>query len=329
VRRRTLLSSGLAAGLGATGSGLRSSTAGAAYPSRMLTLIVPFQPGSSIGLNARLLQPYLERALGQPVQLQFNQGGGGLTGHLLGAEATPDGYTLTMVSSVLTVQSWLSRASVALPDNFAFVGQVTCLPSVLLARAGSPRRSLGDLVATLRTSPGSLTTGNMVNWWSPAIALTLFTTRAAIKPRVVTSYDSGAELAGAVLRGQLDFAVVGLEDVGPSMTNGALLALAVTSPTSTLPNIPTFQAQGFDVTAGSWRGLALPSDCPGHAIARLDTGLRQALSVPSLHADFAAHGISVDPLGAADFGRLVQDEYRTSGALLTSLGLNVRAQKHA
>ena len=329
MRRRTLLSSGLAAALGTTASGRSTAAAAAPYPFRMLTLIVPFQPVSSIGLNARLLQPYLERALGQPVQLQFNQGGGGLSGHLLGAEAAPDGYTLTMVSSVLTVQSWLSRASVALPDNFDFVGQVTCLPSVLLVRADSKRRSLADLVATLRTSPGSLTTGNMVNWWSPAIALAQFTTRAAIKPRVIASYDSGAELAGAVLRGQLDFAVVGLEDLGPPLTNGALLALAVTSPAPTLPSTPTFQAQGFDVTAGSWRGLAAPGDCPDHVIARLDTGLRQALDDPSLHADFAAHGMSVDPLPAADFGRLVQQEYRTSGALLASLGLNVRAAKHA
>ena len=89
------------------------------------------------------------------------------------------------------------------------------------------------------------------------------------------------------------------------------------------------QAQGFDVTAGSWRGLAVPGDCPDHVIARLDTGLRQALDDPSLHADFAAHGMSVDPLPAADFGRLVRQEYRTSGALLASLGLNVRAAKHA
>ncbi len=328
MRRRTLLSSGLAAGLAATAP--RRPAARAAYPSRLLTLIVPFQPGSSIGLNARLLQPYLERALGQPIQLQFNQGGGGLSGHLLGSEAAPDGYTLTMVSSVLTVQSWLSRASVALPDNFAFVGQVTCLPSVLLVRADSKRRSLGDLVAALRASPGSLTTGTMVNWWSPAIALAQFTARAAIKPRIPASYDIGADLTGAVLRGQLDFAVVGLEDASLSLTNGTLLALAVTSPTPTLPGTATFQAQGFDVTAGSWRGLAVPGDSPDHAIARLDSGLRQALEDPALHADFATHGLSVDPLGAADFGRLVQNEYRTSGALLASLGLNVRSsQKRA
>ncbi len=329
MRRRTLLSSGLAAGLGATASGLTSPAAAAPYPFRTLTLIVPFQPGSSIGLNARLLQPYLERALGQSIQLQFNQGGGGLSGHLLGSEAAPDGYTLTMVSSVLTVQSWLSRASVALPDNFAFAGQVTCLPSVLLVRAASPRRSLGDLVGALRTSPGSLTTGTLVNWWSPAIALAEFTARAAIKPRVVASYDSGGDLTDAVLRGKLDFAVVGLEDIGPALTNGTLLALAVTSPTPTSPDTPSFQAQGVDVTAGSWRGLAVPGDCPGHVIARLDTALRQALDDASLHADFAAHGLSVDPLAAADFGRLVQNEYRSSGALLASLGLNVRAQKHA
>src|SRR5271157_5026105 len=112
MRRRTLLSAaGLsAAGLSAAGlagvcgvgMGTRRAFARAAFPSRALTLIVPFSPGASVGINARLLQPQLERVLGQSIELQFVQGGGGLSGHLLGIEADADGYTLTMVSSSLT-----------------------------------------------------------------------------------------------------------------------------------------------------------------------------------------------------------------------------------
>jgi len=132
MRRRTLLATALATGLG-----IRPSLARAAYPSRTLTLIVPFSAGSSIGINARLLQPHFERALGQSIELQFDQGAGGMAGHLLGAAAVADGYTLTMASSALTTQPWLSRASSATPDDFAYVGQVTSLPGVLLVRADS------------------------------------------------------------------------------------------------------------------------------------------------------------------------------------------------
>lgn len=324
MRRRTLLASALATGLG-----ISRAAARAAYPSHKLTLIVPFSPGTSIGINARLLQPHFEQALGQSIELQFDQGAGGLAGHLLGAAAAADGYTLTMVSSSLTTQPWLSRASAATPDNFTYIGQVTSLPSVLLVRTDSQVQTLAELVATLRSAPESLSTGTIVGWWSPAIALALFTAQAAIKPRVVSSYYSGAELLVALLQGQVDFAVVGLADVRPSLNSDALRALAVTGRVQALPTTPTFQAQGWPVTIGWWRGLAAPIDTPTEVIDRLDAALRQALDSTSLHADFDRNDLSVDPLGAPAFRQLVLDEYQTTGALLTSLGLNINGRKPA
>jgi tripartite-type tricarboxylate transporter receptor subunit TctC len=337
MRRRTLLSTAGLSAAGMVGAGLagicgmgvgtRRAVARAAYPSRALTLIVPFMPGSSIGINARLLQPYLERGLGQSVELQFVQGGGGLSGHLLGIEADADGYTMTMVSSSLTAQPWLSRASVAAPDDFAFIGQVTCLPSVLLVRADSPYQSLGELVATARADPGSLTTGTLIGWWPPALALALFELRAAIKPRVVASYYTGSELVVAVSEGQLDFAVVGSGDLGSSLDGRRLRALAVTGRTQALRAVPSFAEQGLDVTIGWWRGLAVPVDTPGEAVVRLAVALQEALESPALRADFGRNGLSVDPLGGPAFRQFVMEEYRTVGGLFSSMGLNVRGTK--
>jgi tripartite-type tricarboxylate transporter receptor subunit TctC len=309
--------------------GISRATARVAYPSRPLTVIVPFSPGTSVGINARLLQPHFERALGESIELQFDQGAGGLAGHLLGAAAAADGYTLTFVSSSLTTQPWLSRASTATPDNFAFIGQVTSMPGVLLVRADSQVRTLAELVATLRASPESLTTGTITGWWPPAIALALFVARAAIKPRVVSSYYGGPELVIALAQGQLDFAVVGLADVGPSLNSGALRALAVTGHVQALPATQTFQALGWPITIGWWRGLAAPAATPTEVTSRLDAALREALDSASLHADFGRSGLPVDPLGAAEFRQLVLDEYQTTGALLSSLGLNINGRKPA
>jgi tripartite-type tricarboxylate transporter receptor subunit TctC len=307
--------------------GIRRATARPAFPSRALALIVPFTPGSSVGINARLLQPHLEQALGQRLALQFAQGAGGITGHLLGSEAAPDGYTLTMVSSSLTTQPWLNRTSVAIPADFTFVGQVTSLPSVLLVRADSPRRSLADLVAVLRAAPETLTTGTLVGWWPPALAQALFLSQAAIKPRVVSSYYSGAELVEALSQGQLDFVMVGLVDVAPSLSGGMLRALAVSGRTRALPQTPTFRDQGWDVTTAWWRGLAVPADTPDEVVDRLRAGLREALTSAMLRADFDRNGLSVDPLDGPDFTQLVLDEYQRFGALFTSLGLNLRDAK--
>ena len=322
MRRRAVL-----AGACATCFGIRRATARPAFPSHALALIVPFTPGSSLGINARLLQPHLERALGQRLALQFMQGAGGITGHLLGSEAAPDGYTLTMVSSSLTTQPWLNRSSVAMPADFTFIGQVTSLPSVLLVRADSPRRSLADLVAVLRASPETLTTGTLVGWWPPALAQALFLFRAAIKPHVVSSYYSGAELVEALSQGQLDFVVAGLADVAPSLSGGTLRALAVSGRTRALPATPTFRDQGWDVTTAWWRGLAVPADTPDETVDLLRAGLREALASVALRADFARNGFSVDPLDGPEFTQFVLDEYQTFGALFTSLGLNLRNAK--
>ncbi len=332
MRRRALLSAACAAGAAlagvcATGVGIRRGAAALAYPSRALTLIVPFSPASSVGINARLVQPHLERALGQSVELQFEQGAGGIAGHLLGAEAAADGYTLTMVSASLTTQPWLNRASVAKPDNFDFIGQVTSIPSVLLVRDDSRDRTLADLVATLRAWPESVSTGNLVGWWPPALAQALFTARAAIKPRLVSSYYSGPALVESLSQRQLDFVVVGLADVRPSLNADWLRALAVTARTPALPATPSFQDQGWDVTTAWWRGLAVPKDTPAQRTSRLSAALREALDSAALRADFARNGLSVDPLDAPAFRQFVLDEYQTIGGLFSSLGLNVRGTK--
>jgi len=332
MRRRTLLSAAGMVGAGLVGVcglgvGTRRAVARAAYPSRALRMIVPFSPATSIGINARLLQPQLERVLGQSVELQFVQGGGGLSGHLLGIEADADGYTLTMVSSSLTAQPWLSRASVAAPDDFAFIGRVTCLPSVLLVRADSPYQSLADLVAAVRAAPGSLTTGTLIGWWPAALAQALLNLRAAIMPRVVSSFYSGSELVVALSQGQIDYAVAGMGDLGPSLDGLRLRALAVTGRTQALPVVPSFGEQGWDVTLGWWRGLAVPVDTPDDTVVRLAVALQEALESPALHADFGRNGLSVDPLDGPAFRQFVMDEYRTVGGLFSAMGLNVRGTK--
>jgi tripartite-type tricarboxylate transporter receptor subunit TctC len=322
MHRRTLLW-----GLGAVALGMEPNDANAAYPDRTVNLIVPFAPGSSVGINVRRLQPYLERALSQLVHLEYDQGAGGLAGHLHGVESLADGYALTLVSASLTVQPWLVRGSVARPDDFTFIGQMTSLPSVLLVRANSPYRSLADLVAAGRASPDALSTGSLMSWWPPALAQSLFFKRTGISPRIKASYYSGTDMLVALSEGGLDFAMVGLSDFSPSLAEGALRPLAVSAHSAALPATPSFREQGWDVPLGWWRGLAVPKTTSEAVVGRLSAALRQALDDPALRDDFAHNGLSVDPLDGPLFREAVLAEYRTIGDLLTSLGLNVQTAK--
>jgi tripartite-type tricarboxylate transporter receptor subunit TctC len=188
---------------------------------------------------------------------------------------------------------------------------------------------LADLVSALRAALESLTSGTLVGWWPPALAYALLTTQAAIKPRVVSSYYGGAELVVALSQGQLDFVVVGLADVGPSLAGGGLRALVVSVRTPALPTARSFREQGWNVTTAWWRGLAAPADTPAEVIGLLDAPLRWALDSEALRGEFGRSGLPVDPLDAAAFAKFVLDEYQTIGGLFSLLGLNVRVSKPA
>lgn len=317
MQRRTFL-----AAVGAAGLGLRGARASVEFPDHAVKLIVPFLPGTSVGINARRLQPFLERTLGQQVNLDYRSGSGGMAGHLDGVQAQADGYTLTLISASLTIQPWVNTRSVARPDDFAFIGQMTVLPSLLLVRSDSPYRTLADLVSACRADPNTVRTGSLMSWWPPALTQALLFQRASIHPSITMAYYFGSDMIEAMLQGALDFAIVGISDVNPSLREGAVRALAVTSHSAALPAAPTFREQGWDIALGWWRGLAVPKATPDAVVGRLSAALRQALDDPALHGDFAQSGLSVDPLDGPLFHQAVEEEYHTLGALMTALHQN-------
>lgn len=324
MNRRALL-------LGATASlGVRRAAAQDAYPNRPLKLIVPFDLGTRVGLTAYLLRPHLELAVRQRIDLLPEPGADGELGHLLGAEADADGYTLTLVSQSLAVQHWLSNASTTTPENFAFVGQITAIPNLLLVRADSPFRSLADLVAALRAEPDALRTGGQPNWW-PASAITraLFAVRAGVQPRIDEGYYSASGLLWALEAGQLDFVVVGLSDLRGTPASRRMRALAVSSEqrVSATPDTPTFREQGYDIVTAWWHGLATPTDTAASILATLRTALSTTLASSALRSDFARNGLTVDPLSGTAMRTRVIDEYQMIGELFTRLGKNVRVHR--
>jgi tripartite-type tricarboxylate transporter receptor subunit TctC len=308
--------------------GARQAVA-SAYPNRGISLIIPFSAGTSVGINAQALQPYLELALGQRIEPIPTSGAGGAMGHLQGASAPADGYTITMVSESLAIQPWLIKASIVTPDAFTMIGQVTALPCVLLTRADGGPDTLGELVATLRVNPGSLTTGDVAGWPASSVAHAMFNARADIHPTVVSSFYRGADMLMALESGQLDFAMVGIQDLHLPLSSQRLRALGVSgyARSHVLPSVPTFREQGWDITNAWWRGLAVPKDTPARIVDTLGAALTTVLATPALQADFARNALSVDPLDGPTMQRRVSEEYQAVGRLFASLHINVRGQQ--
>ena len=325
MNRRALLLGLMGVGLGA--HQLRSA---AGFPNRPLTLILPFEEATHVGMTALLLRPYLEAALRQRIDFDVHSGGDGEAGHNVGAAAAADGYTLTIVSNPLALKYWLSTASVATPASFTFLGQITAVPNVLLVRADSPFATTRDLVDALRARPDSLTTGGQPSWW-PASAMTraLFCRMAGIQPRIDQAYYYTSQLLFDLARGQLDFAFAGTNDLRspPPVLGLRALAVSSTARLPALPDTPTFREQGWDLTMRWWHGLAVPRDTPDAIVAQLSRALSSALASPDLQVNFARNGLTVDPLDGPALATRVADEYQTAGKLFAALGLNRRLNK--
>jgi tripartite-type tricarboxylate transporter receptor subunit TctC len=319
-RRQVLLAAGgvlLARGADAAG-----------YPTRPINLIVPYGPGGGVGINARALQPYLEKQLDQTIIVDFKPGAGGIMGFTLGAHARPDGYTLTMVTSSITAAPWLLQHIDYTPEDYSYIGQVTFVPNMIIVNAESPYHTLADLIAAMKRKPGELATGFESSWPSPDVAQVVFFARAGVKGKVVPGYGGGAERIASLLGNHLDFSFNNLNETLPLYQAKRIRVLAISGAARVpdMPEVPTFRELGYDVAIGVWRTLAGPKGLPEPIVQTVTGALKSVLQQPALHADFAKTGLSADYLDPVATRALVMREYEALGKLFTELGINVRTK---
>jgi tripartite-type tricarboxylate transporter receptor subunit TctC len=320
MHRRTLL-------MGAAGVLVASRGAAADdYPSRPVTMIVPYGPGGGVSINARALAPYYEKTLGTRIVVENREGAGGITGYTVGAFTKPDGYTLTMVSPAITASPWLVPNVRFTPEDYAYIGQVSFVPNMLVVNADSAFHTLKDLVEAMKAKPGEISTGLEASWPSSSVCEVLFLARAGCKAKVVPGFKGGAEKIASVLGGHLDFAVNNAQEVMALYQAKRIRVLAMAAPqrSAFFPEVPTFREQGYDVTTGVWRSIAVPKATPQPIQDKLATALRQALADPALPQDFAKMELTVDYLDPAATLAAVMAEYAEFDKLFTGLGMNVK-----
>ena len=320
MQRRTLL-------LGASGALAASRIARADdYPSRPITMIVPYGPGGGVSINARALEPYYEKTLGTRIIVENREGAGGITGYTVGAFAKPDGYTLTMVSPAITASPWLVPNVRFTPEDYAYIGQVSFVPNMLVVNADSPFHTLKDLVDAMKAKPGELSTGMEASWPSSSVCGALFLAQSGCKAKVVPGFKGGADKIAAVLGGHLDFAVNNTQEVMPLYQAKRIRVLAMAAPqrSAFFPEVPTFREQGYDVAIGVWRSIAVPKATPQPIQDKLAASLKQALADPALKEDFTKVELTVDYLDPAATRAAVMAEYAEFDKLFTKLGMNVK-----
>jgi tripartite-type tricarboxylate transporter receptor subunit TctC len=294
THRRQLVQAGLLA------LGLSSTLAMAqAWPTRSISLVVPFPAGGTTDVLARALADKLSQSLGQPVVVESRPGAGATLGADYVAKAKPDGYTLLMGAVHHTIATSVYKK---LPYDFqkdlAPVTTVAMVPNVLVVNAAlTPARNVTELVAFAKSAPAKLAYGSNGNGTAQHLIGTQFQASTGVELLHVP-YKGSGPLTTDLLGGQVAMSFDTITPVLQHIQAGKLRALAVTTAkrSSVLPDVPTLEEaglQGFDI--GTWFGVLAPAATPKDVVARLNSEMVKIIRSP----DFAQRmqAIGAEPLG--------------------------------
>jgi tripartite-type tricarboxylate transporter receptor subunit TctC len=252
-----------------------------AYPARMITLIVPFPPGGSTDVAARIVADHMSRTLGQQIVVQNVSGAGGTTGSIRAMRAEPDGYTILMG------QMGTHAASVALYPNLAYkpdvdfepIGLVTAFPLVIAARKDFPPKDLKEFVAYLKANAGTL---NQAHAGVGSIFFTtclLLNSIVGVNPTLVP-FNGGAPAMNALVAGQVDYMCADIITGGTHLEAGRIKIYAIASAerNPALGSVPTTVEAGLpEFQVSAWNGLFAPKATPKPVIDTLADALDKAL----------------------------------------------------
>ena len=265
------------------------------WPTRTVTLVVPFAAGGGTDAIGRVVAEKLAARLGQPVVVENKAGAASAIGTAYVGKAAPDGYTLLMTTKSAMVILPLTQPAGSLNydrADFAMIGLTGILPNLLIVSPKIPANSVSELVAYAKARPGQLSFASSGNGTITHLIGELFKARTGIDV-VHVPYRTGVQSAPDVMEGRVQYIFDNIIWSLPMIRAGQLKGLAITtSPRSTLaPDIPTVAESGVAGFEGiTWLGLAAPAKTPEPIIKRLDMELRAILAEPDVIAKLAATG---------------------------------------
>src|SRR5436190_21378306 len=264
-----------------------------AFPTRPITLIVPFPPGGSTDTAARILGEAMRGPLGHPVVIENVGGAGGTIGVARVARAAPDGYTIDIGQWDTHVGAIIYPISFDLQKDFAPVGLLSVNPQLMIARKGFPAEDLRGLVAYMKANPGKATFVDQ----NAAARLTGILMQQATGTQVLfVPYRGAGPAMQDMLAQQVDLMVVQAAVSLPQARAGAVKILANLSParSSVIPTIPSSEESGITgLYASGWFGLFGPAGMPKEVVARLNAALVQALANPTVRTRLSDLGLDL------------------------------------
>jgi tripartite-type tricarboxylate transporter receptor subunit TctC len=299
----------------------------AAYPSRNITMIVPFPPGGQADLAARPIALALERILGKPVIVDNRAGGGGgSVGNAAAARAEPDGHTVLMTLSSLAVLPEADRLFDRKPayevSQLAPVARVLADPTLLAVPAAAPWKDLKELVEDAKKRPGTIPFGSSGPYGTLHVSMEMFAADAGIKLLHVPYRGAGPAVTG-LLAGQIQALASAPGVLKPHVDAGTMRVLANWGGEriASFPDLPTFKELGYpNVEFYIWAGLFAPKGVPEPIVTRLRAAMRQAMSDPAVIRVFENAGSPPAYQDAPDFSRFVDADSARLIAAVRKIG---------
>ena len=295
-----------------------------AWPSRNITLIVPYGAGGYTDLIGRMTANYLEKELGKPVVVENRVGGGGIVGTGAVARSAPDGYTFCVCSvGAISVVPFAQGQKVGYDpvQDLIPVSILSTISQAVVVKRALPINSMADLVSYAKANPGKLNYGSSGLAGLTHYAVELFQSRTGTKMNHIP-YKTGAQGVLAIVSGEVDFAFANMTDALPQIEAGTVRALAVTSQgrSSYFPDLPSVDesiSPGFVVE--TWNGLMAPAKTPEPIISRMSTALMKMAEDPEVKKAMVKAGASTVKTTPEQYAKQIQDEIAQWKPLLAEI----------
>jgi len=304
---------------------LVAGAAFAAYPERPITLIVPWGAGGGTDAVARFFGAYLEKDLGQPINVVNRTGGNGVVGHSAIAQAAPDGYTFGLITVEITMMHWQGLTDLG-PGSYQPLALVNADPAGFQVRADAPYKTVKDVLDAIKANPGKLKASGTGQGgiWQLAIAGLLSDLK--IDPAAVPWVPSNGAAPGLqdLVAGGVDIVPCSIPEARALIDAGKVKSLAIFADKAPAlyPNLPTIkEATGSNWQTAAWRGFAMPKGTPKDVVDKLTAAIQKAYESKEYKDFLAQRGFGGEWARQDDFAKYMAKGDADMGKVMKAVGI--------
>lgn len=315
--RRFLVAAGLVAAAGLA--------AAQAFPTKPITMVVPFPPGGLADTVGRPVAEAMGRELGQPVVIENRGGAGGGIGMAHAAKAAPDGYTILMALSSYSVLP-VADTVLGRPQMYAFdalkpIARITADPTVLAVRADAPWKTVKEFVEDAKKRPGAINFGSSGNYGTMHVPMEILKQVADLRLTHIP-YTGAGPAVTALLAGQIDAVSTGPATVLQHVKAGKIRVLAHwgNGKLATMPDVPSLKQAGYNAEYAQWSGLFVPAGTPEPVVQRLRAAARAAANDPKVKDVILGAGSPILYQDTPEFEKYVEGDVRRMADVVKKIG---------